>query len=166
MQFSNTKKLTGGLVLAIVLVLAAAVGFAQQKDDGQGQRGGWGEHGGFGFFARDLNLSDQQKEQLKQIAANYRESTKNLREQLRNLHQNGFDPLSGGTFDEATVRSQAQARANLEVELEVARARMMSQMYSVLTADQKAQLAQQRQQWEQKRQERRARRGATTGQPQ
>jgi Spy/CpxP family protein refolding chaperone len=60
------------------------------------------------------------------------------------------------------VRSAAQARANAQVELEVSRARMMSEMYAVLTPEQKTQLATERQQWEQKRQERRARRGANT----
>jgi len=45
--------------------------------------------------------------------------------------------------------------------MEVAQARMMSEMYAVLTAEQKAQLATQRQQWEQKRQERRGNRGGS-----
>jgi Spy/CpxP family protein refolding chaperone len=44
--------------------------------------------------------------------------------------------------------------------MEVQRARMMSEMYAVLTAEQKAQLATERQQREQKRQERRNRRNA------
>ena len=55
--------------------------------------------------------------------------------------------------DEAAVRAAAQARANVQVELEVARARMMSQIFAVLTAEQKAQLAAKRQQFEQRRSE-------------
>lgn len=159
MQLSRTKKIIGGFMVVLALLISAAVGFAQHE---RGERGARGEEGGFGFF-RDLNLSDAQKEQMKQIAARYKESTKNLREQLHNLHKNGFDPLNGGTFDEAAVRSQAQSRANLEVEMEVARARMMSEMYAVLTPEQKAQLAQRRQQWEQKRQEWRSRRDTNSG---
>ena len=78
----------------------------------------------------------------------------------------GFDPLAGGTFDEAAVRAAAQARANAEVEREVARARMMYEMYNVLTPEQKAQLAAERQQREQKRQEWRSRRQSGQGQTQ
>ena len=47
----------------------------------------------------------------------------------------------GGAFDEAAVRSAAEARAKIQVELEVSHAKMMSQIFSVLTPEQKAQLA-------------------------
>ena len=162
MRLTKTKKIAGGLLLTLALVLSAIIGFAQE---GHGPRGEGG-HGGIGFFARHLNLSDAQKEQMKQIAASYQQTIKNLHEQLRNLHQNEFDPLSGAAFNEAAVRSQAQARANLEVEMEVTHAHMMSDMYAVLTSEQKAQLAQLRQQWAQKRQQERANRNANSGQNQ
>jgi len=165
MRLTNTKKIAGGMLLMLALVLSAITGFAQEGPAGHGPRGEGG-HGGIGFFARQLNLSDAQKEQMKQIAASYQQTIKNLHEQLRNLHQNEFDPLSGAAFNEAAVRSQAQARANLEVEMEVTHAHMMSDMYAVLTSEQKAQLAQLRQQWAQKRQQERANRNANSGQNQ
>ena len=62
------------------------------------------------------------------------------------------------------MRAAAQARANAQVEMEVARAHMMYDMYNVLTADQKAQLATERQQREQKRQEFRTRQKSNSGQ--
>ena len=101
---------------------------------------------GFGFPARDLNLSDEQKAQIKKITDSFRESTKALREQLRTLHESEPDPFAG--FDEAAVRTAAEARAKLDVELSVAHARMMAQIGAVLTADQKTQLAAKRQQFE------------------
>jgi protein CpxP len=67
-----------------------------------------------------------------------------------------------GTFNEAAVRAAAQARANGHVEMEVARARMMSEIYNVLTPEQKTQLSTERQQREQRRQEWRARSGGQT----
>jgi Spy/CpxP family protein refolding chaperone len=179
MKLTGSKKIMGGLALAGAFALTGAVGLAQQPT-GQGRdggteragrewrnKGGRGEHGGErgdffgGRFAEKLNLTDAQKEQMKQIAARYRESTKSLREQMRQARGGeGAGFINGGTFNESAVRSAAQARANAQVELEVSRARMMSEMYNVLTADQKSQLATERQQREQKRQERRARRGA------
>jgi len=44
-------------------------------------------------------------------------------------------------FDEAAVRAAAEARAKIQIELEVSHAKMMSQILGLLTADQKAQLA-------------------------
>jgi periplasmic protein CpxP/Spy len=178
MKLTGSKKIMGGLALAGAFALTGVVGLAQTQPnqapgggrewrhkggkDGHGEQGR-GHEGGFaGRFAEKLNLTDAQKEQMKQIAARHRESTKALREQMRQARGGDEGFLNGGTFNESAVRSAAQARANAQVELEVARARMMSEMYAVLTPEQKAQLATERQQWEQKRQERRARRGAAT----
>ncbi len=178
-----TKKIAGGLALAAALALTSVPGFAQgQTTQGQGEgqaqakqdrkwrRGGKGfRRGGLfmGRFAEKLNLTDAQKEQMRQIATRYRETAKAQRQQRRaGAGDKAFSGMGNGTFDEAAVRAAAQARANARVEREVARARMMSEMYNVLTAEQKAQLAALRQEWEQKRQERRARRDAGTTQTQ
>ena len=119
------------------------------------RRGGLG-----GRFAKNLNLTDAQQEQMKQISARYRESAKAQRQgRGEGRRQRGdFDAFNGGVFNEVEVRAAAQARANTRVERQVARARMMSEMYAVLTPEQKTQMAAARQQHEQKRQERRARR--------
>jgi Spy/CpxP family protein refolding chaperone len=179
MKLTGSKKIMGGLALAGAFALTGTMGLAQQTtgQDGATGRGGeragreWrhkgdkGEHGGErgdsfgGRFAEKLNLTDAQKEQMKQIAARYRESTKTLRQQMRQARGGNDGFMNGGTFNEAAVRSAAQQRANAQVELEVSRARMMSEMYNLLTAEQKSQLATERQQREQKRQERRSRRG-------
>lgn len=171
----------GGLALAGTLMLTGIVGFAQQASgqgqdgqerggrhrqhgEGKGRRGGM--RGGFGgHFAEKLNLTDAQKAQMEQIATRYHESAKAQRQQKRGERREGrggFDAFNGGTFDESAVRAAAQARAAEQVEREVAHARMRHEMYNVLTAEQKAQLAAERQQWEQKRQERRTRRQLNT----
>ncbi|HEY0077235.1 MAG TPA: Spy/CpxP family protein refolding chaperone [Pyrinomonadaceae bacterium] len=176
MRLTGSKKILGGLALAGTLALSGIVGFAQQGttqgqggDKARGERG-WnrggegkghrGMGGGFlGRFGERLNLTDAQKEQLRQIATRYHESFRAQREQRRGERRGGgFDPLAGGTFDEAAVRAAAQARAAAHVEREVAHARMMYEMYNVLTPEQKAQLAAERQQREQRRQERRRQR--------
>lgn len=162
-----------GLALAASLTVAG-VGLAQQTtNQGQGDSDHagrrWNRDGdegerGFGPFSR-LNLTDAQKQQMQQIADRYRQTFKSQR-QHEGAERRGFDPLAGGTFDEAAVRAAAQARANAEVEREVAHARMMYEMYNVLTPEQKAQLATERQQREQKRQEWRSRRQSGQGQTQ
>src|SRR5215212_6241741 len=178
MRLKGKGKFVGGLVLAAGFALTCVVGVAAQQGPGEGGgrgraerpwghkegRGGGRRGGAFGRFGAELNLTDAQQEQLRQIEERYRASFRSQREN-RGEERRGFDPLSG-TFDEAAVRAAAQARANAQVEREVAQARMMYEMYNVLTAEQKAQLQAARQQREQRRQEFRTRRGAGQGQGQ
>jgi len=154
MRTARTKLIGGALALAAALLLAAVV-FAQ---DGGPQGFGGPPHGGprrggpggmLGPLARDLNLTDAQKAQIKQIEDSFRESTKGLREQL---FKSGGGPLDGltDTFDESAARAAAQSRANVQIELEVAHAKMMSQIYALLTADQKAKVTELKQKFAQR----------------
>lgn len=183
MRLKGRGKFVGGLVLAAGFALTGVVGVAAQQeqgqDDGQGRaerpwgrkegRGG-GRRGGFGPFGRfgaELNLTEAQLEQMRQIEERYRATFQSQRRARGQREERAaFDPLAGGAFDESAVRAAAQARANAQVEREVAHARMTFEMYNVLTGEQKAQLASARQQREQRRQEFRSRRGARQGQTQ
>jgi Spy/CpxP family protein refolding chaperone len=144
-----------GIGAALLLVTAAVV-FSQNPPPrpdgpprgpmGPGFRGGPGGPGGpregfgpFGPFGRELNLTDDQQAQIKKIQDSFRDNNKALFDQLRALHEQQGEPMSG-SFDEATVRSAAEARAKIQVELEVSHAKMMSQVLGVLTDEQKAQL--------------------------
>jgi Spy/CpxP family protein refolding chaperone len=151
----NLKNLGLLAFAAMVLLTAAAIVLSQQP---QAPRpgpppGGFGpgfppggpggpreRFGPFGPIGRELNLTDDQKAQIKKIQDSFRDSDKALFEQLRTLHENQTDPLNSA-FDEAAVRSAAEARAKIQVDLEVSHAKMMSQIFSVLTPEQKAQLA-------------------------
>ena len=183
MGLKGKGKFVGGLVLAAGFALTGVAGVSAQEQGQQQQGGGqgraerqWGQKEGrgggrrggfgpFGRFAEELNLSDAQLEQMRQIEERYRATFQAQRQARgRRGERRAFDPLAGGAFDEAAVRAAAQARANAEVEREVAQARMVHEMYNVLTGEQKAQLASARQQREQRRQERRSRRGARQGQ--
>jgi Spy/CpxP family protein refolding chaperone len=142
-----------------VAILMTAVAFAQHGEPrgfgGPPPGGGPGRHGpggALGPLARDLNLTDAQKTQIKQLTDDFEQSTKSLREQLFKTGGGPLEGLKDGAFDEASVRAAAQARANIQVELEVAHAKLMSQVYTVLTVEQKAKLAELRQRFEQRRQ--------------
>jgi protein CpxP len=155
MRLTRTKLIAFALALVAGLTLTAAVFARQEGHHGGPHPGGpGGPHGGGGMvehLTRALNLTDAQKAQVKQIEDSLRESTKPLQEQLDKAGGGGpLDALKDG-FDEASVRSAAQARAAVHVELEVAHARAMSQVYALLTAEQKAKLAELRQQFEQRR---------------
>jgi len=151
-----TKWRKTSIVLAVagaLMVMVAMVAYSQgppgrQRDGGfrGGPGGPDGPRDGLGPLGRDLNLTDEQKAQIKKISESFAESTRSLHEQLRTLHESEPDPFSG-TFDEAAARAAAEARAKIEVELSVSRAKMMSQIAAVLTSDQKAKLAARRQQF-------------------
>ena len=150
MKLNLKKSAIGAAIGAILLAMTAVVVFSQNpppRPDGPpgpppggfGHRGPGGP-GEFGPLA-GLNLTDAQKEQIKAIHESFDESTKALRDQMRALHdKDASDPLSGN-FDEAAFRSAAEARAKIQVEMEVQQAKMMSQVANILTAEQKAQLA-------------------------
>ena len=100
--------------------------------------------GPFGPFGRDLNLSDEQRTTVQKIGESFRESDRALLDQMRTLRESQRE-LINGEFNEAAVRAAAEARAKIQVELEISHAKMMSQMVSVLTSEQKAQLDARRQ---------------------
>lgn len=132
-------------------------GFGFRGPGGPGPRegfgpGGPGRPGGpppqgfgpFGPFGRELNLTDDQRTAIQKIGESFRESDRALLDQMRTLHENQRE-LMNGEFNEAAIRAAAEARAKVQVELEVSHAKMMSQMAGVLTSEQKAQLAARRQ---------------------
>jgi Spy/CpxP family protein refolding chaperone len=163
---STIKRFVGVLTIVTTLILTGLIGFAQNPNTNNevgtpspthrraGKMGRMGRHGKknhmFGRLMHQLNLTEQQKTQIKQINENFRASTKQLHEQLRANRQNPLEQLKGGNLDEAAVRAAAQARANIQVELAVAKARKMAQIYAVLTPEQKDKLAQLIEQWKQR----------------
>ena len=143
---SSWKKFGVSIAVAGALLIAASVVFSQGPPRGDGFRGG-PPPDGLGPLGRDLDLSDEQKTQIKKIQDSFREADKALFDQLKTLREGEPDPMSG-SFDEAAARTAAEAKAKIQIELEVSRAKMMSQIASVLTAEQKAQLAARRKRFE------------------
>jgi Spy/CpxP family protein refolding chaperone len=171
------KKFGLSAVVTSVLLIAAAVVWSQQPrapqppggfqgppppgfegQRGPGRRGpggpgmpgapGFGGPRGFGPFGRELNLTAEQQAQIQKIEQSFQQGDQALHDQMRALVEGQADPLSG-QFNEAAVRAAAEARAKIQVEMEVSHARMMSQMLGVLTDAQRAQLAAHREQMRQ-----------------
>ena len=138
------KRIIGGAVAFAAAFMMSVAAFAQHGPEGfgghRGPHGPGGPGGILGHLSQALNLTDAQKAQIKQLEDGFRESTKSLHEQL-GRGDDPFDAVASGTFDEAAVRAAAQQRAAVQVELEVAHAKFFSQVYALLTAEQKAKLA-------------------------
>lgn len=138
----RSRKVFGGALVAVMLILAGVAAVAQHPGGGP-PHGGPGGPGGdplFGPMGRELNLTDAQQAQIKQLEDSFRDSTKALAEKMHALMDAQHEAFLSGNFDEAAVRANAQERAAVQVELDVAHAKLMSQIAGVLTAEQKAKL--------------------------
>ncbi|HZQ67528.1 MAG TPA: Spy/CpxP family protein refolding chaperone [Terriglobales bacterium] len=131
---SRTAKIMVG-VLAITLLGALAVSQtlkrAHMHHDGM-----FGEHM-LGFMTDYLGLSSDQQSQVKQIMDKEKSSMKPLFSQMQQGHQAMRQLIESGAFDEAKAREIATQQSQNLVEMEVQKARMFSEIYQVLTPDQR-----------------------------
>ncbi len=132
---------------------------AAPKDEAaKGHCGEWkGHHRHFGrhhghfalwkMFGRKLHLTDAQRTQIKTIVSAERPKMKPLFEQLKAGREQLETLIKSGPFDEAKVRSIAKAQANTLTDMIVAKERMKSQIYAVLTPEQRAKAEKLRAAW-------------------
>ena len=109
-----------------------------------------------GASFRNLDLTDAQRTQMKQIRESHSQSLRPLMEQVRAKRQEIRQASESGTFNEALVTQKLNEIAPLEAKLMGERSRLHQEMLSVLTADQKAKLEQSRADLKAKWAERRA----------
>ncbi|HMC30096.1 MAG TPA: Spy/CpxP family protein refolding chaperone [Candidatus Angelobacter sp.] len=140
------------IMTAILLAVAAgftASVYAQGPHRGFGHRHGWM----LKHMTKELNLTEAQQTQIKNILAGEQTRTKPLMQQLRQNEQ-AENLKVDGSFDETQVRAFANNQAQVMRDLIVEKQRTKSQIYSVLTPDQRQKALQFMQQHEQRRQER------------
>ncbi|MCU1298780.1 MAG: periplasmic repressor CpxP [Acidobacteriaceae bacterium] len=125
--------------IALIFVATAAVS----------QEGMGGPHGGggllgheFGFFADYLDLTDAQRTQMKQTLAAEKPTLKPLIQQEVQYHQQMLQLIQSSSFDETKAQAIATQESQTHIQLEVQKARIHSELYQQLTADQKTKLAQ------------------------
>jgi Spy/CpxP family protein refolding chaperone len=129
---------------SIVAVVALAGAFAVSQAAGHHGHMGMGE--GFGpgpehilaFMTDALDLTDAQQAQAKSILAKEKPTLEPLMQQLADGHKQMRALEENSTFDEAAVRALATQHASAITELLVAKARTKSELFAILTPDQKA----------------------------
>jgi protein CpxP len=164
------KKLTV-ILMSIALVAVGAIFVIGQSADANkegkrfgkhGDHAGEGRHGkrggdkGMGMMLRRLDLTEDQKVQIKAIHEANFESTKSLREQMKANHDQLETATEGGKFNESQVQAIAQQQGALHAQMIVAREKVKSQVFALLTDEQKAKAAEMKAKFEQKMQERKA----------
>ena len=147
------------IALAAVMAVAIAVPFAIAQSKDPGAQRAHGMRGGdrmSGAFFRNLDLTDAQKAQMKQIREAHSQSLRPLMEQIRAKRQEIHQANQGGTFNESLVAQKLTEIAPLEAKLMGEQFRTHQEMLSVLTAEQKAKLEQLREQQKTRWSERKA----------
>jgi Spy/CpxP family protein refolding chaperone len=99
-------------------------------------------------IAAELGLTDAQKQEIKGIVAAERSQVEPLLRQLAATRQQLRAASRDGSFDEAQVRTLAEQQSQTITELIVARERVKSKIYHVLTPEQRAKAEGMRQKFE------------------
>jgi len=93
------------------------------------------------FLAAKLNLTDDQKTQMKALMQKERPALKPLRDQEHQVDLQ-LRQYVEGNFDQAKVTALAAQKAQIQAQLTVEETRIHNQLYQLLTSDQKDQLKQ------------------------
>jgi Spy/CpxP family protein refolding chaperone len=132
------------LIAALAVVLGSAIARSQTTADAPPAPPTHAHHHGYGmefhrmgFFAKGLNLTDDQTAQMKAVMQKERPTMKPLFQQSHQIELQ-LRQYSEGSFDEAKVRTLATQKAQNEVELTVAMTRLHNELFQVLTPDQQA----------------------------
>ncbi len=94
-----------------------------------------------GFFARELNLTDDQKAQMKSIMEKEHPAIKPLMQQQRQIDLQ-LRQYVEGAFDQTKVQALAAQKSQIQAQLTVQETRIHNELYQVLTTDQQSQLKQ------------------------
>jgi Spy/CpxP family protein refolding chaperone len=122
------------LVIAVMVVaIAGAVAFSQMPAK---------DHGDFeqhmlNMMTEKLGLTDAQQSQAKQIFDKEKPTIDPLMQQMKQVHDQLRVLEQSGIFDEAKVRTLATQQAQIMTELTVEKARVHSQLFQILTPDQR-----------------------------
>ena len=127
------------LVTAVVLWAALATNSAFGQGTGGMLPGPIASHD-LAAWANQLELSDEQRDQIEGIIEAGRPAIEALRDQMAQARQGFRDSHVPGSFDEAEATAFAQSQSQLHAQIIVETMRLKSQVFAVLTPEQREQL--------------------------
>ena len=131
------------LVAALAVMLGAAIAKSQTADAAapppmHGHEFGMEGHK-MGFFAKYLNLTDDQRAQMKAVMHKEHSTMKPLMQQVHQMDQQ-LKQYVEGTYDEAKVQALVSQQAQTLVQVKVQETRIHNELYQLLTPDQQAKM--------------------------
>lgn len=140
------KKIIVAILAVAVVWIGAFIAFAQTTDGTSEKRWGKGGHhrGGKmhrgGMMFRGLDLTDEQKAQLKAMREASKPTVQPLMEAMKANRQKFAEAKKNGA-DEAQLAAIREEAAPIREQLKAHREASMTQMMTILTEEQKAKLA-------------------------
>ena len=140
------KLIRSRLVIAALAVLMGSMAARAQTADAppvppmHGHEFGMGGHM-MGYLAQKLNLTEDQKTQMKAIFEKEHPTIKPLMQQEHQIDKQ-LRQYVEGPFDQAKVQVLAAQKAQIQAQLTVQETRIHNELYQLLTPDQQAQLKQ------------------------
>lgn len=123
------------LVVVVSITTALADG---PRRHGWGSRG-WGHHGPLGYVVHELNLSDEQKSQIKSMWLAERPMLAWLVQELASENKEMGSATAQGNLDESRVQAIASRQGDTIAKLLVEKERLRSKIYTlVLTSKQRS----------------------------
>jgi len=137
-----------GFLVALLAVASLAIGVAYAQRAGPGQREGQAAIGGRGMKARgplammqlgvrQLDLSAEQKQQIRSVLQGRAAEFRDLGVQMRTARRAVNDAIANGEA-EAAIRAAVAELAKVEADLAVLRAVVRKQVFGMLTPEQQA----------------------------
>jgi Spy/CpxP family protein refolding chaperone len=130
------------IALAALLVLPA-IALAGPGKWGHGHRGPHGDPGPgemLRMLAAHLELSEEQRAQVRALAEEHRESTRALRDRIRDARRSLHETIQADDYSEDAIRAAAAVLAAAEADMAVARASHRKDFEALLTPEQKEEL--------------------------
>ena len=136
------------LIAALAVLMGSAIVRSQTTADtpppspSHSHPHGFGMGGpGMGFFAKQLNLTDEQKTQMKAVMQKAHPTMKPLMQQQHQIDLQ-LRQCVEGTCDQAKVQSLANQKSQVQAQITVAQTQVHAQLYQLLTSEQQTQLKQ------------------------
>ena len=129
------------LVAALAVLLGSAIAKSQTADAAPPPpMHGFGMDGHMmGFFAKYLDVTDDQKAQMKAVLEKERPTLQPLLQQVHQMEQQ-LKPYEEGTYDAAKVQAAVAQQSQTLVQLKVEETRIHNELFQLLTPDQQSKL--------------------------
>ena len=129
---ARSLKITLATVAILISGIAVAVAQGPMHHHGFGP-----EHHMLGFLTKELDLTEAQQTQVKDIFAKEKANIGPLMMQKGQLHGQLMQEAISGTFNPTKVQALAAQQGQIETTLAVEHAKIASQIFNILTPDQK-----------------------------
>jgi protein CpxP len=135
---SSDKKIrTAMLVIALMAFLAVpAITMAAPHRHGHGPHGEPGPGEMMRMLADRLDMTEEQRDQVKALHQQHRQAMEAQRDQMREAQRELADQMHAATFDEGAIRNAAATVAALKADLAVAKAALHQEVRALLTPEQ------------------------------